>query len=92
MFQNGKIIEAGERDPQHLTPELSQLCEKAEAEDAPDDAMEEWWEAHSEWNNYLMEQCDDDMETVMREYMKHLAYVRRCEKEGRTPRTFISSV
>lgn len=92
VFQNGKIIEAGERDPQHLTPELSQLCEKAEADDAPEGAMEEWWEAHNEWNNYLMEQCDDDMETVMSEYKKHLAYVRRCEKEGRTPRTFISSI
>jgi hypothetical protein len=92
VFHNGKIIEAGERDPQHLTPELSKLCEKAEAEDAPDDAMEEWWEAHSEWNHHLLDQCDTDMSLCMNEYKKHLAYVRRCEKEGRMPRTFISSV
>lgn len=92
VFHNGNIIEAGERDPNFLTPELRELSKKAEAEDAEEGLLEEWWEAHAEWNNYLMEQCDDDMETVMKEYKKHLAYVRRCEKEGRTPRTFISSV
>lgn len=92
VFHNGQLIEEGERDPNFLTPELRKLSEKAEAEDADEEALEAWWEAHSEWNNYLMEQCDDDMDTVMSEYKKHLAYVRRCEKEGRTPRTFISSI
>jgi hypothetical protein len=92
VFHNGDVVEAGERDPNFLTPELQELSDKAEAEDADDDALETWWEAHSEWNNHLMEQCDDDMLTCMKEYKKHLAYVRRCEKEGRTPRTFISSI
>jgi hypothetical protein len=92
VFQNGTVIEAGERDPNRLPIDLQMLHDKAEAEDAPEEALEEWWEAHSEWNNELMEQCDDDMLTCMKEYKKHLAYLRRCEKEGRTPRTFISSV
>jgi hypothetical protein len=92
VFHNGIIIEAGERDPQYLTPELLELSKKAEAEDAEEDALEEWWEAHSEWNNELLDQCDTDMSVCMNEYKKHLAYVRRCEKEGRTPRTFVSSV
>lgn len=92
VFHNGIIIEAGERDPQYLTPELLELSKKAEAEDAEEDALEEWWEAHSEWNNELLDQCDTDMSVCMNEYNKHLAYVRRCEKEGRTPRTFVSSV
>jgi hypothetical protein len=92
VFHNGIIIEAGERDPQHLTPELSKLYEKSEAENADNDALEEWWEAHSEWNHHLLDQCDTDMSLCMNEYKKHLAYVRRCEKEGRIPRTFISSV
>lgn len=92
VYHNGRTIEEGERDPNFLTPELRELSDKADADDAPQEALEEWWEAHSEWNNYLMEQCDDDMETVMKEYKKHLAYVRRCEKEGRAPRTFISSI
>jgi hypothetical protein len=92
VFHSGNIIEAGERDPQYLTPELLELSKKAEAEDAEEGLLEEWWEAHSEWNNELLDQCDTDMSACMNEYKKHLAYVRRCEKEGRTPRTFISSV
>ena len=92
VFHNGTVVEAGERDPNFLTPELRELSDKADAEDADEYALETWWEAHSEWNNYLMEQCDDDMLTCMKEYKKHLAYVRRCKKEGRTPRTFISSI
>lgn len=92
VYHNGRTIEEGERDPNFLTPELRELSDKAEAEDATEEALEEWWEAHSEWNNYLMEQCDDDMQTCMKEYRKHLSYIRRCEKEGRTPRSFISSV
>lgn len=92
VFHDGVLIEAGERDPNFLTPELRELSDKADAEDADEETLEAWWEAHSEWNNYLMEQCDDDMDTVMKEYKKHLAYVRRCEKEGRLPHTFVSSV
>lgn len=92
VFHNGENIEDGQRDPNYLTPELRVLSDKAEAEDADDSALEEWWEAHAEWNNYLRELCDNDMLTCMREYRKHLAYVRRCRKEGRMERTFISSV
>lgn len=92
VFHNGEVIEEGTRDPNFLTPELKLLSEKAEAEDASEEELETWWEAHNEWNNHLLEQCDDDIETCMKEYKKHLAYVRRCEKEGRTPRTFISTV
>lgn len=92
VFHSGDIIESGERDPNQLTPELRELSDKAEADDADQNALEEWWEAHNEWNNYLVDQCSDDMLTVMKEYKKHLAYVRRCKNEGRTPHSFISSV
>jgi hypothetical protein len=92
VYHNGVTIESGHRDPNRQTPELHKLCEKAHAEGATDDMLHEWYEAESEWNNFLMEQCDDDMTTCMSEYKKHLSYVRRCEKEGRTPRTFISSI
>jgi hypothetical protein len=92
VFHNGQIIEAGDRDPHYLTPELRILSEKAEADGAEENALEEWWEAHSEWNNELLDQCDTDMLTCMKDYKKHLSYVRRCEKEGRLPRTFVSSV
>ena len=92
VFHDGVLIESGHRDPQRLTPELHRLCETANTEDATDDMLQEWYEAESEWNNFLMDQCDDDMATCVSEYKKHLTYLRRCKKEGRIPRTFISSI
>lgn len=91
VFHNGEVVEHGDRDPNRLTPELQILHDKAE-DGSDEQAMDEWWDAHNEWNNELTEQCDDDMLTCMKDYKKHLTYLRRCEKEGRTPRTFISSV
>lgn len=92
VFHNGEVIEHGSRDPQLLTPELSKLLDKVNENPDDQEALDIWWEAENEWNNYLVEQCDDDMMTCMLEYKKHLAYVRRCDKEGRFARAFISSV
>jgi len=92
VFHNGEVIEEGGRDPQKLTPELHQIWEKTQEDDASEEAWDEWYEAESEWNNYLTDECCDEMTTVMTEYKKHLAHIKRCEKEGRTPPTFISSV
>lgn len=92
VFHNGNVIEHGSRDPSHFTPEMSRLCDLANQPDADDEAMDAWYEAMSEWNTHLVDLCDIDATTCVDEYKKHLSYVRRCEKEGRMPRTFISSV
>ena len=93
-FHNGEVIEEGGRDPQRLTPELDEKCKKANDPENPNlsEDEEDWYESFSEWEHHLVELCDDELMIVMTEYTKHLAYVRRCDKEGRTPRTFISSV
>jgi hypothetical protein len=93
-FHNGQVIEEGGRDPQILTPELDEKCKKANDPENPNlsEDEEDWYESFSEWEHHLVELCDDELMIVMTEYTKHLAYVRRCDKEGRTPRTFISSV
>jgi hypothetical protein len=53
---------------------------------------EDWYESFSEWEHHLVELCDDELMIVMTEYPKHLAYMKRCEKKGTIPKSFISSV
>lgn len=93
-FHNGEVIEEGGRDPQRLTPELHEKCEKANDPTNPNSAEdeEEWYESFSEWEHHLVELCDNELMIVMTEYPKHLAYIKRCEKKGTIPKSFISSV
>jgi hypothetical protein len=94
VFHNGEVIEEGHRDPQRLTPELNEKCEKANDDTNPNQAEDEedWYESFSEWEHHLVELCDDELMIVMTEYPKHLAYMKRCEKKGTIPKSFISSV
>lgn len=93
-FHNGEVIEEGGRDPQRLTPELDEKCKKANDPENPNlsEDEEDWYESFSEWEHHLVELCDDELMIVMTEYPKHLAYMKRCEKKGTTPKSFISSV
>jgi hypothetical protein len=94
VFHNGEVIEEGGRDPQMLTPELDEKCKKANDPENPNlsEDEEDWYESFSEWEHHLVELCDDELVTVMTEYPKHLAYIKRCEKKGKMPQPFISSV
>ena len=88
VIHNGETVEESTIDTQDTPPELRKKYEKAnEAED--ESAWEEYWEAESEWNHYILDRISADCEDVLSQFAKYLATQKRRIKQGKEIDEFI---